>query len=193
MTSKKTKHQKRLQEIHNKKIKREVRFQRERFSLWDFIMSFQVEFLIGAIIVCLIIFIPRWDSFMSKQGEKSSEPSISEEMKQQLLSKYPNGFKLLEIKNLRLTSLDDTLSSEFKIDWAGAQLVRFDSGKIRIQLPSAYHDLTRGVLKRPIVEFQRRHHELIRVNQLTSFDLLAEMIEDDGNKVVCLFSFEVTK
>lgn len=193
MADKKTKHQKRLQEIHNKKIKREIRFQPQRFSLWDFITSFQVELLVGAIIVCIIIFIPRWDSLMSKKEKNSLEPSISQELKQQLLSKYPNGFKLLEIKKLSLTSLDDTLSSEFKIDWAGAQLVRFDSGKIRIQLPSAYHDLTGGVLKRPVVEFQRRHHELIRVNQFTTFDLLAEIIEDDGNKVACLFSFEVTK
>ncbi len=192
MTSKKTKHQKRLHEIHNKKIKQAIRFQPARFSLWDFIMSYQVEFLIGAIIVGLIIFIPRWDSLMSKQEKKSSEPSISQELKQQLLSKYPNGFKLLEIKNLRLTFLDDTLSSEFKIDWTGAQLVRFDGGKIRIKLPSVYHDLSHGVLKSPLVEFQRHHHELIRVNKLTSFDLLAEIIEDDGNKVVCLFSFEVT-
>ncbi|HLD69844.1 MAG TPA: hypothetical protein VJA17_03675 [Candidatus Omnitrophota bacterium] len=193
MISKKTKHQKRLQEIHSKKIRREVRFQRERFSLWDFMMHYQLELFLGAILIALIIFIPRWDSLMSKQEDKFSEPSISQELKGQLLNKYPNGFKLIEIKNLRLTPLDDTLSSEFKIDWAGTQLVRFDAGKVRIQLPSAYHDLTGGVLKRPVVEFQRRHHELIRVNQLTSFDLLAEIIEDDGNKVVCLFSFEVTK
>ncbi len=55
------------------------RFEGRRQEVGDLV---QVEFLAGAIIVGLIIFIPRWDSWMSKQEKKSSEPSISEEMKQ---------------------------------------------------------------------------------------------------------------
>ena len=156
-------------------------------------MTYQVELLVGVIVIGLIIFIPRWDSLMSKQEKESSEPSISQELKQQLLNKYPNGFKLLEIRNWGLKSLDDTLSSEFKVDWDRVKLIRFDNEKIRIKLPNAYHDSTHSVLKNLMVDFQRHHHELIRINQLTNFDLLAEIIEDDGNKMVCLFSFEVTK
>ena len=193
MNKKKTKHQKRLQEIQNKKMERTIRFRPQPFSLWDFFKTYQVEFLVGMIVLGILIFVPRWDSWMSKQEKKSEVSTIPEEMKQQLLSRYPNGFKLLEIKNSGITSLDDTLSSDFRIDWDGAQLIKIDSGKIRIKLPNAYHDSTESFLKSLVVDFQRHHHEFIHLNQLTDFELLAEIIEDDENKVVCLFSFGLTK
>lgn len=193
MNQKKTKHQKRLEEIRSKKIRRTIRFQLQPFSGWDFIRTYQLELLVGVIVICIFVFIPRWDSWMSQQEKKSSESSISEEMKQQLLGKYPNGFKLLEVRNWGLRSLDDTLSSDFQLNWEGAQLIQFSGGKIRIKLPHAYHDPSQGILKNLIVDFERHHHEMIRINQLTTFNLLAEIIEDDGDKVVCLFSFELTE
>ena len=174
-------------------MERTVRFRPQPFSLWDFFRTYQVEFLVGMIIVGIIVFVPRWDSWMSKQEKKSTVSTIPEELKQQLLSRYPNGFKLLEIRNSGITSLDDTLSSDFSLDWNAAQLIKLDSGKIRIKLPNAYHDSTHSVLKNLLVDFQRHHHEFIHINQLTDFELLAEILEDDGDKVVCLFSFESTK
>ena len=191
MNKKKTKHQKRLAQIQNKKIQRTIRFQPQPFSLWDFFRTYPAELLAGAIIIGIILLIPRWDSWMNKQEKKAAVSTIPEELKQQLLGRYPNGFKLLEIKNRRMTSLDDTLSSDFRLDWDGAQLMQLDSGKIRIKLPNAYHDSTRGILKNLVVDFQRRHHEFLHINQLTDFELRAEILEDDGNRVVCLFSFEV--
>ena len=193
MNKKKTKHQKRLQEIQNKKMERTIRFRPQPFSLGDFFRTFQVEFLVGMIIIGIILFVPRWDSWMSKQEKGSAVSTIPEELKQQLLSRYPNGFKLLEVRNWGIKSLDDTLSSDFRIDWNGAQLIKLDSGKIKIKLPNAYHDSTQSILKNLVVDFQRHHHEFMHINQLTDFELLAEIIEDDENKVVCLFSFGLTK
>lgn len=189
----KTKHQKRLQEIHNKKIERQIRFRPQRFSLWDFLLMYPAEVLVAVMIICMLIFIPRWTSSLNKQNTSPSESSISEELKQELLGKYPNGFKLMELRNWDLRPLDDTLSSDFKVDWEGARLVQFAGRKIRIKIPTVYHGPTGRALKNLIVEFERNHRQIIRMNQLTGFDLLAEIISDDGEKMMFLFSFEVTK
>ena len=191
MTPQKTKHQKRLQEIREKKMERQIRFGPQRFSWRDFFRTYQMGFLVVVVITGLIIVVPRWDSVMSKQEKKSLEPTISEEMKQGLLSKYPNGFKLIEIRTRKLTPLDDTLSSDFRVNWDAAQLVQMNSEKIRIKLPNAYHDPSRSVLKNPLVDFQRHHQETIRMDQMTNFVLLAQILEDEGDRIVCLFSFEV--
>ena len=191
MSKQKTKHQKHLKEIRDKKVERRIRFGPQPFSLWDFFRTFQLEFLAAVVIAGLLIAIPRWDSAMSKKENGPSAPTISEELKQSLLSKYPNGFKLIEIRNWKLTPLDDTLSSDFRVNWDAAQLLQMNSGKIRIKLPNAYHDPSGSVLKNLIVDFQRHHQEMIRINQMTNFVLLAQILEDGGERVVCLFSFEV--
>lgn len=193
MSSKKTKHQKRLQEIRDKKIEQLVRFQPQPFSLWDFFSTYSVELLVGVILIGAIVLIPRWDSWKGKQETTPSGPTISEELKQQLMNKYPNGFKLIEIRDWRVTPLDDTLSSDFKVNWDAVQLIKMDPEKIRIKLPNVYHDPTQSVLRNLVVDFQRHHQEMIRMDQMTNFALLAQILEEGGDRVVCLFSFELTK
>ena len=43
------------------------------------------------------------------------------------------------------------------------------------------------------LDFQRRHQEIMHFTQGSGLDILAQMISDDGQKVICLFSFQVAE
>ena len=192
MPKKKTEHQKRLHSQRKIKVQREARFRGQPFSFLDFFKTFQLEIFVGPLIVGCLIFIPRWGG-LKKDGEglNASVSSLSEAQNQELKQRFPNGFKLIEIEKFTMKPLEDSLSKDFQINWNNLKLERMDAQKIRMVLPEVLYKSRDVRLTHAVVDFQRRHQELVRFNQGRGLDLLAQMISDDGEKVVCLFSFEV--
>ncbi len=194
MPKKKTEHQKRLYSRRKVKLQREMRFRPQPFSFLDFFKTFQMGILLAAAIISLVVVIPRWDRFKKTgEGLNAAVPTISEEQKQELSQRFPHGFKLIEMENWTMKPLDDSLSKDFQLNWNNIKLKRMDSQMIRIALPEVLYKPAGISLTHAVIDLQRRHQEIARFSQGSGVDLLAQMISDDGQKVICLFSFQAAQ
>ena len=190
-----TKHQKRLQTLKKKKVVPVSRYSHHPPSspvagLGDSIYRYTAEIIF--LIVLAVGLLAIWELNPLKKEIKQLQSFLKENPT--LTSQYSNGYRVITIQKNKIKPVYvDTLSKDFKIDWGQTRLRRLSNDEVDILLSNIRYVPDNFSLGQLMVKVPRGRRGIFVLSQLGNIEFLGEILEDDGNKIWCLFSYEEKK
>ena len=129
---------------------------------------------------------------------KSSMLSVSNEQHVLWKKKYPSGYKIIAFSEKKIIHTEqDTLPDDLKIDWKNVSVsvlpanpLTYTEEKLKINVPIiSYAPMDMQGLNVSVV-ISRKKQEVVGLAKFGWHNLMAEIIGDDGDSILCLIGFQ---
>ena len=156
-----------------------------------FLLEYAVEIVFAVALIFGVVTFFRWDPVRKDRAEFAPlMESLNQEKQYALSQKYIYGYRLVGIQDEKIVLLDwDTLDKEFQADWKHAKIFKIDNEEIYIRLPAVYYSPAQFSISQLEIALPKGARSTVSLARLDGAELVGEILEEQGNKMLCLFSF----